>query len=66
MEPVNPVEQLSEAFKNDAGYAWSWHCNLAMSMVDEGVDRVTANRAAARFMKLAFGVVTKEPSGQHG
>ncbi len=54
------VKTLSEAFKVDMHFAWTWHCNIAMSYVDEGGTSETANSAAARFMKLAFGVDTKQ------
>lgn len=44
------------ALQDDPGYAWSWHCNIAMAAVDEGVDHGTANHAAARFMRLLASV----------
>lgn len=54
------LEVLREAFANDSGLAWAWHCNVAMPFVDEGGSHEQANRAAARFMQMAFGVdVTK-------
>lgn len=53
---------LRAAIRLDESYAWSWHCNLAMSFFDEGGDRAVANRGAARFMRLLFGVdTTKHP-----
>lgn len=51
---VDAMQALSEAMQLDPDYAWSWHCNIAMASVDEGMDQESANRAAARFMRLAF------------
>ena len=56
-------ENIAAAMKADYGYAWAWHCNIAMASVDEGMERAAANRAAARFMHTCFGVDTsKEPA----
>lgn len=59
------LEIISSAMRDDPHYAWTWHCNLAMAYFDEGiVGPLIANKAAARFMKLAFGVDTsEEPRG---
>lgn len=54
---------LQLAMKDDSAYAWTWHCNLAMCAVDEGVDLATANQVANRFMQLCFDVDTKQPDG---
>lgn len=53
------MKTMKRAFKLDKDFAHSWHCNLACTMMDSGVDPATANDAAARFMKLAFDVDTK-------
>ncbi len=50
------MDTLRKAFIEDPGYAWSWHCNLAMSAYDEGLPKPAANRSAARFMSLAFDI----------
>lgn len=50
--------QLQKALQADEDYAWSWHCNLAMAAVDEGVDHKVANMAASRFMQMCFGIDT--------
>jgi hypothetical protein len=50
------VESLSQAMQNDQDLAWTWHCNIAVGSLNEGVDHKTANLAAARFMSIAFGV----------
>ena len=47
---------LSQAMQNDQDLAWTWHCNIAVGSLDEGVDHKTANLAAARFMSVVFGV----------
>lgn len=51
---------LKYQMQHDESYAWSWHCNIAMAAFDEGVDHATANRAAARFMQMCFGVDTSK------
>lgn len=47
-------------------YAHTWHCNLAMCFYDSSVEELghdkaheLSNEAASRFMKLLFGVETK-------
>ena len=62
------LNRLIKAFKDHPGYAWAWHCNIAMCAYDEGVEHIKANEIASRFMKLAFGVstslgTTPEPRG---
>lgn len=61
---------LRRALHKDYGFAWAWHCNVAMSFYDEmprawpaAYKHEMANKAAARFMNIAFDVDTsKEPS----
>ena len=56
------METLKQAMKEDYGYAWSWHCNIAVMAQDAGADHEVANEGASRFMKLAFDVdTTVEP-----
>ena len=53
---------VSKAIRNDPAYAWSWHCNIAVAAMDEGVDHMTANKLAARFLMILTGVdTTKNP-----
>ena len=53
---------VTNAIRNDPGYAWSWHCNIAMAAMDEGVDHMAANKLAARFLMILTGVdTTKNP-----
>jgi hypothetical protein len=54
------LANLKFAMSDDPDYAWSWHCNLACSMMNEGILHEVANRAAARFMETAFGVDTSQ------
>lgn len=59
-EPLESVPQAMQtviaAMQADPSYAWSWHCNVAMTYVDAGGDRYTGNQGAARFMKLLANV----------
>lgn len=66
---------LRAMFDSDPDYAWTWHCNLAMAFYDEipeswGTDREwqhrVCNKAAARFMKSAFGAEGYEPEKRGG
>lgn len=52
-EAMNTVITAMQA---DPGYAWSWHCNVAMAFVDAGGDPYIANQGAARFMRLLANV----------
>ena len=47
---------LRKGITNDPDWAWGWHCNIAMSSYDEGLDLPAANRAAARFMKILLDI----------
>ena len=54
------MQTISKALKDDPEYAWSWHCNITMAAVDEGMSHYRANHASARFMHNAFGIdITK-------
>jgi hypothetical protein len=57
-EAMNVIRQ---AMREDPGYAWTWHCNIACLLLDEGVAHDRANDRASGFMKLAFDVETKAP-----
>ena len=58
---------IKTAMQADPGYAWSWHCNLAVAMMDGAeTTHAAANAGAARFMSFCFNVdVTKFPQYQH-
>ena len=57
---------IQDAMTTDRAYAWSWHCNIAMSFFDawEGPrpDNLhqLANEGAARFMETAFKINVRE------
>ena len=62
------MKVLTEAMQDTelGSYAHSWHCNIAMSVYDECTTDIShddahriGNDAATRFMKLCFGVDTK-------
>lgn len=57
----NAIEKLKEVILHDEGLAWSWHCNIAMCMVDAGCSKKKANIGAKDFMKKLFGVDGYEP-----
>ena len=61
-EVSNGYKKFKKSLQNDPMYAWTWHCNIAMTAYDKGVDHKTANKIAHNFMKLAFDVETKEPT----
>ncbi len=58
MDIKQHMDRLSATMREDEYYAWTWHCNLAMPMQDEGMSFAAANRAAARIMKNFFDVDT--------
>lgn len=52
---------LGAAMRTDPGYAWSWHCNIAMPIMDSiDVSHEKANRAAKSVMALIFGIDVTE------
>jgi hypothetical protein len=51
---------LKKALTDDPDYAWSWHCNLAMPMIDGGVEEGLANKCAARLMQHIFSIDTSK------
>lgn len=63
-EPApNALRQLTAALQADPDYAWSWHCNLAMPVMDAtGVTHRVANEAGARLMRHLFDIdITNHP-----
>ena len=67
---ADAMDALRKALKSDDGYAWSWHCNIAMmhydamteaGYIDHHAKHKTANEGARRFMKMCFGVDGYEP-----
>lgn len=56
----NPYTVFSEALKADPEWAWSWHCNIAMPLVDYlKISPEDANLAAIKLMKHLFDVDTE-------
>jgi hypothetical protein len=63
MTTKQAIEHLERALQDDPEYAWSWHCNIACPIMDEGASYELANKAAARIMKHLFHIdTTKEPN----
>jgi hypothetical protein len=56
MSIASSFEELKEAIQNDPDYAWSWHCNLAVPMQDEGMSPYSSQLAASRILSNFFGV----------
>ncbi len=52
---MSNFENLKADIHNDEELAWGWHCNLAVSALDEGVSHETSNKIAARTMMVFFG-----------
>lgn len=49
------VAAIKQAMADDPGYAWAWHCNIAVPIMDAtGVSHETANEAAAHLMQHLF------------
>jgi hypothetical protein len=74
IDVAQAFEVIKQAMIDDnpsetGSYAHSWHCNIAMMCVDsirEAAEEIPyeqahliGNEAASRFMKLCFGVETK-------
>ena len=57
----NAMQSLTAALKGDPEYAWAWHCNLAMPIMDNAkVSHRVANITAARLMQHLFGIDTEK------
>ena len=54
---------IKENVQKDLDLAWSWHSMVAMSFVDEGGSHEVGNKAAVRFMQMAFEVDTSKHKG---
>ena len=49
--------KLKQQLTDSPDYAWSWHCNIAMSIFDElDTSHEQANKAGARVMRRLFGI----------
>lgn len=59
---TTPFQELQKQLKEDEGYAWSWHCNIACAIQDVGVDHATSNKAASLFMERLFAITDYQKS----
>lgn len=61
-------DTLKAAMAADPDYAWGWHCNLAVPIMDAaGVGHQQANEAAALIMRQMFDCdITAHPHYQYG
>ncbi len=58
-----PYRELEKAIHEDADYAWSWHCNIAVPLMDNlECSHLDANRTAAALMRHLFGTDTSKHS----
>jgi hypothetical protein len=50
LDVASAVDCLAEALRNDPKFAYTWQSNIAVAMMDEGVQHEVANRGAIRFL----------------
>ena len=50
------LDILEDCMRQNPFQAWILHCNIAVSIMDEGGSHEQANKAAARVMKQLFDV----------
>jgi hypothetical protein len=56
-----PPAAITRALRADPAYAWAWHCNLAMPIMDAiGVTPHQANKASAHLMRHLFDIDVTE------
>ena len=65
--PVAEAWEVFEAAMKDPGYAWGWHCNLAVPIMDAtGITHKQANMAAAHLMQHLWKCdITTHPNYQY-
>lgn len=57
---VSPKLALDAQIASDQDYAWSWHCNLAVPIMESaGISHTKANDIAASLMRDIFGTDTR-------
>jgi hypothetical protein len=63
---VHAFTALKDLINTDTEYAWAWHCNLAVPIMDAAcVNHATANEAAALIMAQMFDHdITQHPQYQ--
>ena len=55
MNVAEAFDALKTAIQSDPEYAWSWHCNLAVPIMDAvNASHTDSNRAAALIMQQMF------------
>lgn len=61
-------DTFQQAMRSDPEYAWAWHCNLAVPIMDAaGVSHEKANIAAALIMSQMFEYdITSHPHYEYG
>jgi hypothetical protein len=75
-EIANAITTLKNAMRTDPEYAWAWHCNLAMPIMDayapasnasHEAQHQAANEAAAHLMQHLFDYdITTDPRYAYG
>jgi hypothetical protein len=62
------IDTLKAAMAADPDYAWGWHCNIAVPIMDAaGVSHKRANEAAAHLMQHLFDYdITGHPHYEFG
>ncbi len=62
------IHELKTAMRDDPEYAWSWHCNIAMPIMDSiDCGHESANVAAAHLMSFLFDYdITTHPHYEYG
>jgi hypothetical protein len=67
-DAVHPSRALADAINADPEYAWGWHCNIAVPIMDAaGVSHEVANETAAHLMRHLFDCdITTHPHYQYG
>lgn len=51
---TNGFASLKEQIQSDPEYAWAWHCNLAVPMMDVGITGEEADQASALILSQMF------------
>lgn len=58
---LKAFDVIREKMRDDPEYAWSWHCNIAMPIMDTAkVSHELANKAAAHLMQHLFAIDTRD------
>ncbi len=68
MSVAKAIDDLKHAMQADPEYAWGWHCNLAVPIMDAtGTTHQLANEAAAHLMQHLFDYdITAHPHYEYG